>query len=183
MLMNERTHLTPMSRCHERLVRLTNDTPWGKRAYYWFGKTIGGLQLRFEKLRPAGEIPLTPLRRPIAQTTVALIATGGVHLCRDAPFDLKVAASFRAIQRDASSTELCITHGAYDSRDALRDLNLVFPLERLLELEMAGVIGRVADVHYGFGFVQDPRDLLALGRQLGKLLAQAGVDLAVLVPA
>src|SRR5215472_3480684 len=183
MPMNERKRLTPMGRWRERLIRLTNDTQWGKRAYYWFGKTTGGLQLRLEKLRPAGEIPWTRLRRSIAQATVAVIATGGVHLCRDAPFDLKKEASFRAIPREASSAELCITHGAYDSRDASRDLNLIFPLERLLELETAGVVGRVADIHYGFGFVQDPRDLLALGRQVGKLLAQAGVDLVVLVPA
>jgi len=74
-------------------------------------------------------------------------------------------------------------YGAYDHRYASRDLNLIFPLERLLELEAAGVIGRVADVHYGFGFVQDPRDLLPLGRQVGKLLAQVGVDLVILVPA
>ena len=181
--MNERKRLTLLGRWRERLLRLTNDTHWGKRAYSWFGKTIGGLQLWLEKLIPQSGIPWTPLRRPIAQATVALIATGGVHLCRDAPFDLKKAASFRAIPREASSADLCIAHGAYDSRDASCDLNLVFPLELLLELEAAGVIGHVADVHYGFGFVQDPRDLLALGRQVGKLLAQAGVDLAVLVPA
>lgn len=59
--MNEQTRLTPMSRWRERLVRLTNDTQWGKRFAYWFGKTTGGLQLRLEKLRPAGEIPWTRL--------------------------------------------------------------------------------------------------------------------------
>jgi len=181
--MNEQTRLTPMSWWRERLVRLTNDTQWGKRFAYWFGKTTGGLQLRLEKLRPAGEIPWTRLRLPIAQATVAVIATGGVHLCCDAPFDLKAAASFRAIPRNASRADLCITHETYDRRDASRDLNLIFPLERLLELEAAGVIGRVADVHYGFGLVQDPRDLLALGHQVGIKLAQAGVDLVVLVPA
>jgi len=181
--MNEQTRLTPMGRWRERLVRLTNDTRWGKRFAYWVGKTSGGLQLRLEKLRPAEEIPWTRLRLPIAQATVAVIATGGVHLCRDAPFDLKAAASFRAIPRNVNRADLCITHETYDRRDASRDLNLIFPLERLLELEAAGVIGRVADVHYGFGFVQDPRDLLVLGCQVGKLLAQAGVDLVVLVPA
>ncbi len=58
-----------------------------------------------------------------------------------------------------------------------------FRLERLLELEAAGIIGLVADTHYGFGFVQDPRDLLAPGRKVGRLLAQAQVDLVILVPA
>jgi D-proline reductase (dithiol) PrdB len=181
--MNEQKRLTPISPWRERLVRLANDTEWGEHLAYWVGKVAGGLQLRLEKLRPAGEIPWTPLRRQIAQATVAIITTGGVHLCRDEAFDLKTDASFRAIPRSASSDDLCITHEHYDRRDALQDLNLIFPLERLLELEAAGIVGRVADVHYGFGFVEDPRDLLGSGRRVGKLLAQAGVDLVILVPA
>lgn len=181
--MNEQKRSTPISRWRERLVRLANDTEWGEHLAYWVGKAAGGLQLRLERLRPTGEIPWTLLRRPITQATVAVITTGGVHLCSDKLFDLKTDASFRAIPRNASSVDLCITHEHYDRRDALRDLNLIFPLERLLELEAAGIIGRVADVHYGFGFVQDPRDLLAPGRQVGKLLAQASVDLVILVPA
>ncbi len=181
--MNEQTRLTPISGWRERLVRLANDTEWGEHLAYWVGKVAGGLQLRLEKLRLSSEIPWTPLRRPIAQATVAIVTTGGVHLCADRPFDLRTDASFRAISRNASSADLCITHEHYDRRDALRDLNLVFPLERLLELEADGIVGRVADVHYGFGFVQDPGDLLAPGRQVGRLLAQAQVDLVILVPA
>jgi D-proline reductase (dithiol) PrdB len=181
--MNKQTRLTPISRWRERLVRLANDTEWGEHLAYWVGKTAGGLQLRLENLRTTKEIPWTPLRRPIAQATVAVVTTGGVHLCIDEPFNLKTDATFRAIPRNSSSADLCITHEHYDRRDALRDLNLIFPLERLLELEAAGIIGRVADVNYSFGFVQDPRDLLAPGHQVGKLLAQAEVDLVILVPA
>ena len=181
--MNKQTRLTPISRWRERLVRLANDTKWGEHLAYWVGKVAGGLQLRLEKLSPVDEDPWTPLKRLIAQATVAVITTGGVHLCIDEPFDLQTDASFRAIPRSASSADLCITHEHYDRRDALRDLNLIFPLERLLELEAAGIVGRVADVHYGFGFVHDPRDLLVSGRQVGKLLALAGVDIVILVPA
>jgi D-proline reductase (dithiol) PrdB len=181
--MNKQTRFTPTSRWRERLLRLTMDTEWGEHFAYWFGKVAGGLQLRLEKLRPSSEIPWTPLRRPIAQATVAIITTGGVHLCADRPFELKTDALFRAIPRSTSSADLCITHEHYDRRDVLRDLNLVFPLERLLELEVEGIVGRVADVHYGFGFTQDPRDLLAPGRKVGRLLAQAQVDLVILVPA
>jgi D-proline reductase (dithiol) PrdB len=181
--MNKQTRLTPISRWRERLLRLANDTEWGEHLAYWVGKVAGGLQLRLERLRPSGEIPWTPLRRPIAQATVAIVTTGGVHLCTDRPFELRTDASFRAIPRSASSADLCITHEHYDRRDALRDLNLIFPLERLLELEAEGIVGRVADVHYSFGFTQDPRDLLAPGCKLGRLLAQAHVDLVILVPA
>jgi D-proline reductase (dithiol) PrdB len=181
--MNDQNRLTPISRRRERLVRWANDTEWGERFARWLGKVLGGLQFRLEKIRPSSDIPWTPLKRPLSQATVAIVSTAGVHLCSDTPFDLETDASFRIIPRTASNTELCITHEHYDRRDAVRDPNLVFPLERLLELETEGVIGRVAEAHYGFGFTLDPLDLLAPGRKVGSLLEQAGVDLVVLVPA
>ncbi len=181
--MNDHNRLTPISHWREYLVRLANDTAWGERLARWVGKAAGGLQLRLEKIRPSSDIPWAPLKRPLSEATVAIVSTAGVHLCSDTPFDLETDASFRIIPRTASNTELCITHEHYDRRDAVRDPNLVFPLERLLELKTEGVIGRVADVHYGFGFTRDPLDLMAPGRKVGSLLAQAGVDLVVLVPA
>ena len=169
-------------RIREALVRWTNDSPFGQRVLYWFGKTVGRLQLRL-LLKPTGDIPWTPLKKPLSEATVALVTTSGVHLCTDKPFDIDTDSSYRTIPRTATREELCITHGNYDQRDAARDLNLIFPLQRLLELEQEGIIGHVADVHYGFGFTRDPRMLIAPGREVGKQLAQAGVDLALLVPA
>lgn len=181
--MNEHNRLTPTSRRRERGLRWTNDSVWGERFARWLGRVLGGLQFRLEHVSPSGDIPWTPLRRPLAQATIAVVSTGGVHLCSDTPFDLKSDASFRIIPRTARPTDLCITHEHYDRRDAARDPNLIFPLERLLELEAEGIVGHVADAHFGFGFTTDPLDLLAPGREVGELLAQAGVDLALLVPA
>ncbi len=166
----------------ERLVRLANDTAWGERLARWIGRSAGVLQLRL-KLKHQGDIPWTPLKCSLNEATVALVTTGGVHLCADRRFDLKSDATFRAIPRTAMQEDLCITHERYDRRDAARDINLVFPLQRLLELEAKGVIGRVADVQYGLGFTDDPLDLLPTGREVGKLLAREHVDLALLVPA
>jgi D-proline reductase (dithiol) PrdB len=180
--MNKHIRVTPTSRVREYLVRLANDTEWGERLGRWIGKVAGGIQLRLQ-VKSSDEIPWTPLKRPLAEATVAIVTTGGVHCCADTPFNLASDASFRAIPRTATSAELCITHEHYDRRDAARDLNLIFPLERLLELEVEGVVGRVADVHYGFGFVRDPHDLLAPGHKVGTLLEEAHVDLVVLVPA
>ena len=182
--MNERDRLTPIGRRRERGLRWTNESAWGERVARWMGSALGGLQLRLERIHPSSsDIPWTPLSRPLAQATVALVSTAGIHLCADTPFALKSDTSFRVIPRTARPTDLCITHEHYDRRDAARDPNLVFPLERLLELEAEGIVGRVADMHYGFGFTDDPLDLLAPGREVGALLAQAGVDLALLVPA
>ncbi|GAC1366749.1 MAG: glycine/sarcosine/betaine reductase selenoprotein B family protein [Ktedonobacteraceae bacterium] len=175
--------LTPANnRLREWAVRIVNDTAWGERLARWMGKVPGKWQLRWKVGTPT-EIPWTPLKQPLAKAKVALITTGGVHLCSDKPFVLKSDATFRAIPRTATSAELCITHEHYDRRDAARDLNLIFPLQRLLELEAQGILGRVADTHYSFGFTDNPHELLLPGHEIGTMLAEANVDLVLLVPA
>jgi len=180
--MTQDTRITPGNRARETLARWADRSALGQRVAYWIGKTAGGAQLRL-KFKGEQPVPWTPLKKPLAEATVALVTTGGVHLCTDQSLHLSSDASFRAIPRAATSDALCISHDHYDRRDAARDINLVFPLERLLELEQEGVIGHTADVHYGFGFVKDPLELIAPGREVGALLARAGVDLALLVPA
>ncbi len=181
--MNKPNRMTPIRRSREAVLRWSNDSAWGERFSRWFGKTTGLLQLRLEKIHPTGEIPWTPLKHPINEATVAIITTAGIHLCSDRPFNLETDATYRILPRTAANADLCITHEHYDRRDAIRDPNLVFPLERLLELEQEGVIGRVAENHFGFGFVQAPRDLSAPGREVGARLRRADVNLALLVPA
>ncbi len=166
----------------EYVVRWADRSERGERFVRWFGKAAGGFQLRL-KMRLPEEIPWTPLKRPLAEATVAIVATGGIHCCDDKPFNHQSDASYRAIPRTAISDDLCITHERYDRRDAERDLNLVFPLERLLELEAEGIVGHVADIHYSMGFTDNPQDLIPVGHTIGSLLAQANVDLALLVPA
>ncbi|MFL5666918.1 MAG: glycine/sarcosine/betaine reductase selenoprotein B family protein [Ktedonobacteraceae bacterium] len=180
--MQKHARLTPTSRLRERLARWVNDTALGEHTARWIARVPGVLQLRL-KVKLSNKIPWTPLRRPLAEATVAIVATGGVHCCADRPFNLKTDASFRAIPRSATTEDLCISHDRYDRRDAERDLNLVFPLERLLELEAEGVIGRVAEAHYGFGHTDDPQELVAPGRKVADLLAETHVDLVLLVPA
>jgi D-proline reductase (dithiol) PrdB len=176
------SHVTPSNPFREWALRTSNDTAWGIRFARWMGKVPGGWQLRW-RVRTPKDIPWTPLKKPLAEATVALVTTGGVHLCSDTPFVLKSDASYRTIPRIATSADLCITHEHYDRRDAARDLNLIFPLPRLLELEAEGIIGRVAETHYGFGFTDNPHDLLLPGHQVGTLLARDNVDFVLLVPA
>jgi D-proline reductase (dithiol) PrdB len=171
---------TPVNPLQERLVRWLGDSERGQAFGHWVSKTISLPQL---KRLSAGEIPWTPLRRPIAEAMVAIVTTSGVHLRQDKPFVLRSDASFRVIPRDAKAADLTISHQAYDRTDALRDINLVFPLERLRELEAEGVIGRVADEHFGFGLSRSAKELLAPGRAVGRRLADAHVDLVLLVPA
>jgi D-proline reductase (dithiol) PrdB len=146
----------------------------------WAGKTISLPQLR--RLAD-GDIPWAPLEKPLSECTVALISTGGVHLKSDRPFNLNSDPTFRVIPKEAQPADLAISHQAYDRTDALRDLNLVFPLERLRELESEHVIGHLAEQHYGFGLMGSAKELMPAIKDVAARIRAAGVDLALLVPA
>ncbi len=171
---------TPINPLMERFTHWLSAGERGHAFGQRMAKTIALPQL---KRLSSGEIPWTPLQRPISEATVAIVTTSGVHLRHDKPFNLSGDATFRVIPRTAAAADLAITHQAYDRTDALRDINLVFPLPRLRELEAEGVIGRVADEHFGFGLNGSAKELLAPGREVGRRLADAHVDLALLVPA
>jgi len=167
----------PLQRAY---LRWLSGTRRGRAFGVWAGRTIALPQLRRMALETA---PWSPLRRPLAEATVALVTTSGTHLASDRPFNLTNDATFRLIPRSAEPADLAISHLAYDRTDALRDINLVFPLQRLRELEAEGVIGRVADRHYGFGLCQGGTPLVASGHEVARLMKQDGVDLALLAPA
>jgi D-proline reductase (dithiol) PrdB len=154
--------------------------PVGSSVGRWLSKVIALPQLR--KL-VVGEIPWTPLRKPISHCRIVLISTGGVHLHTDRPFHLNGDPTFRVIPKGAVAADLAISHQAYDRTDALRDINLVFPIERLRELEKEAVIGEMAEEHYGFGLMGSAKALMPAIREVAQRISDAGVNLALLVPA
>jgi len=119
----------------------------------------------------------------LSESTVVLISTGGVHLRSDTPFNLNGDSTFRVIPKNAQPGDLAISHQAYDRTDALRDINLVFPIERLRELEAEHVIGRLAENHYGFGLMGSAKKLMPSIKEVARRISESGVDLALLVPA
>ncbi len=167
-------------RLKESWARWITNSALGAAFGHWASKTIALPQLR---RMTGGAIPWTPLRKALSDSTVVLISTGGVHLRRDHPFKLNGDPTFRVIPRAAQPADLAISHQAYDRTDALQDINLVFPIERLRELEAERVIGRLAEEHYGFGLMGSAKRLMPAIKEAARRIREAGVDLALLVPA
>ena len=106
------------------------------------------------------EVPWTPLAKPIEESRIVLVTTGGVHLKSDTPFDMSDSngdPSFRMIPSQAKPEELMITHDYYDHRDADQDLNLVFPWQILHGLVEEGILGSLSDQFISFmGHIDGP---------------------------
>ncbi|MFQ5735240.1 MAG: glycine/sarcosine/betaine reductase selenoprotein B family protein [Thermodesulfobacteriota bacterium] len=105
-------------------------------------------------------VPWMPFAGDLSGCMVALVTTAGVHLRSQEPFDMEDPngdPSFRELPSGAPRGDYTITHDYYDHTDADKDLNIVYPIDRLKEMEQAGAIGSLAPVNFGFmGHVDGP---------------------------
>lgn len=121
---------------------------------------------------------------PLAQRRVALVTTAGLHRASDRAFSM-IDLSYRVIPGDIRAEDLTMTHSSvhFDRAGFREDVNLVFPIDRLRELEQEGVIGSVAGFHYslmGAGWL--PHQIEPTIAELARLLRKDEVDAVCLVP-
>ncbi len=90
--------------------------------------------------------PWASMKKPLTEATIALISSAGIFRDDQEPFDPWSVndLSFREIPKETPLQRLKLHDNYFDHRDALKDLNCVFPLERLRELEEERYIGRLA---------------------------------------
>lgn len=135
------------------------------------------------------DIPWTPVSKLLKESKIAIVTTSGVHHTDQRPFNMEDPdgdPSFREIDILRPLSELMITHDYYDHSDADRDINIVFPVERLKEFEKEGVIGKLAQRHYGFmGHIKGRHIQTLTGesaREVARRLRADGVDVVLLTP-
>ncbi len=136
--------------------------------------------------------------KPISASRVCMVSFAGVYGKGQKPFntapgpvppDLRAMRfrdrgdwSLRQIPSDSAPAELAIAHAHYDHSEADEDINCVFPLARLLELEMDGFIGECAPVHYSMmGYVPEVKSILQTAqREILSGLRKQEVDAVVI---
>jgi D-proline reductase (dithiol) PrdB len=130
---------------------------------------------------------INPLQVPVSSAKVALVGTAGAYIkTTQHPFALKRDGdpSFREIPSSTQISELGLSHPGYDTRCALQDPNVVFPLDRLRELKERGVIGDIAPHAFSFmGYSPQAGVLQENAAQVAGELAADKVDLVLMVPA
>ena len=130
---------------------------------------------------PAGPW-LTP--KPLAECTVAVVSTAGMHRRDDPPFTVG-ATDYRLLPGDVAFADVMLSHisANFDRSAFQQDPNIMLPLDRLREMAADGEIGGLSNWHYSFMGAQPNHEALqATGEEVGALLARDEVDVALLIP-
>ncbi|MBU3913936.1 glycine/betaine/sarcosine/D-proline family reductase selenoprotein B [bacterium] len=152
----------------------------------WIGKDI-------PKEDFTGQIPWTPLKKPIDQLRFSLMTSAGISLKSDKPFDMDREKqeptwgdpTHREIPKTASEADIDVNHLHINTDYIKQDINVMLPLERFREFETDGIIGSLAPTCYSYyGFQLNPKVLLeeTMPKVAEKMLSE-GVEAVILTPA
>ena len=128
--------------------------------------------------------PYVHPEKPLSESRLALVTTGGVHLPEQERFDIDDPLgdySYREIPGDAYA--LTWSH-AYYAPDRGTDLDSVFPLWTLRKLVAEGAVGELNRRHFSFmGAIHDTGPLAGrTAPEVAGKLAEDGVDVVLLTP-
>ena len=108
-------------------------------------------------------VPFTPFDRELSKSNIAIVSAAGVHTKDQEAFNIEDDLgdlTYRVFSDEVSSSELKVTHHHYDHSDADRDINVVFPIDRLKELVEEGFVGGLAKKHVGYmGYTMRLKDM------------------------
>ena len=124
----------------------------------------------------------TDVTMDIRDMTIALVTAAGVHLKSDDRFNLAGDTGYRVIPGNTRSCDLMVTHGGYDNSDVNKDINCMFPIDRLSELASERFIKAAAPNHYSFMGGGGNQDVFKkyTGPEIAQKLLREEVNAAVL---
>ncbi len=139
--------------------------------------------------RRVDPVPWAPLRKPLAQSRLALVSSAGFVAPGQPRFDESLRGgdvSLRDIPADTDARTLIDSHRSesFDHRGIQADTNLAFPIDRVQELVDRGRIGAVNGRHIScMGSITAPGRLMRdTAPEAARRLAADAVDVALLVP-
>ncbi len=131
--------------------------------------------------------------KPLSQTTLALVTSGGISLKSDPPFDMEREKreplwgdrSFRILPKGTTEKDIDVHHLHINTTHIKQDINVILPLARMDEFEKEGIIGRLAPSAYSFyGFQWQNNDFLKEAIEpISKRMKREGVEAVLLTPA
>lgn len=95
---------------------------------------------------------------PLKSTSIALLSTAALCKRGDVPF-MPGTAEVRELEASLPASEILMSHVSinYDRQGWQRDINTIYPIDRLREFAAEGVIGGVSDTHFTVMGSTDPK--------------------------
>lgn len=139
------------------------------------------------------DIPWTPLKKSLNETTFTIVTTAGISMKSDPPFDLERERkepewgdpSYREIPRTATESDIEVSHLHINTNYIKQDINVMLPLTRFQEFEQEGIIGKLAETCYSYyGFQLDPAALLEETMpKVASRMREENIEAVLLTPA
>ncbi len=120
---------------------------------------------------------------PLQERKIALISSAALMVRGERPMTAS-DVRYRPIRHDCDAREILMSHSSvnFDRTGFQRDMNVVFPRDRLQELVDEGVVGSTAQTHYSTMGSVEAAKLERQTRDLAATLKSEDVDSAVLLP-
>ena len=133
-------------------------------------------------------IELAKLKKPLSESRLTFVTTSGVQLKNSLPFDTAHPIgdyTFRRVPSDSKVADLEIHQLKYPTVGADKDLNVIYPIERLQELADEKIIGGLTTNFYSFiGYNMDAERLeKTLAEDIADAVAAENPDVVLLAPA
>jgi D-proline reductase (dithiol) PrdB len=120
---------------------------------------------------------------PLAQRRIAILSSAALIKRGDKPFPFG-SGDARFVAANTSAGDLLISHVSinFDRAGWQRDINVVYPIDRLRDLVALKEIGGVADTHYTVMGSTDPAAMDEAVDQIAGQLRQERIDSVLLSP-
>lgn len=133
-------------------------------------------------------VPLAKLKKPLNESHLTFVSTSGVQPRGTLPFDTVHPVgdyTFRRVPSHLKPADLEIHQLKYPTAGAERDLNVIFPIERLQELAKEKFIGKLAANFFSFiGYNMDAERLeRTLAEDIAAAVEAEKPDVVLLAPA
>jgi D-proline reductase (dithiol) PrdB len=133
-------------------------------------------------------VELAKLNKPLSESRLTFVSTAGVQPKNTLPFDTAHPIgdyTFRRVPSNSKIERLEIHQLKYPTAGAEKDLNVIFPIERLQELSNEKIIGGLTENFYSFiGYNMDAERLeKTLAEDIADAIEAEKPDIALLAPA
>ncbi len=133
-------------------------------------------------------VPLAKLKKPLSESRLTFVSTSGVQPKGSLPFDTVHPVgdyTFRRVPSSSKPIDLEIHQLKYPTVGAEKDLNVIYPIERLQELAEENIIGELTPNFFSFiGYNMDAEKLeQTLAEDISDAVEAEKPDVVLLAPA